>query len=103
MNGQRRSRNDLRQGRGARRPVGRRWDVSGRHGLAPLFLRIGPVDLCLCSVLLISLMAILYLSQLGQAVTTNQQIQDLRNQQVELQRENNDLVNAIAQERSPAY
>jgi len=48
-------------------------------------------------------MAILYLAQLGQAVATNQQIQDLRNQQAVLQRENNDLVNSIAQEQSPAY
>jgi cell division protein FtsL len=104
MNGQRRSRNGLRQqGGGARRLAGRWWAAGGRRRLAPLFLRIGPVALCLCSVLLISLMAILYLAQLGQAVTTNQQIQDLRNRQVELQRENNDLVNTIAQEQSPAY
>jgi cell division protein FtsL len=48
-------------------------------------------------------MAILYLSQLGQVVATNQQIQDLRSQQAALQRENNDLVNTIAQEQSPAY
>jgi cell division protein FtsL len=47
-------------------------------------------------------MAILYLAQLGQAVATNQQIQDLRSQQAVLQRENNDLVNSIAQEQSPA-
>jgi cell division protein FtsL len=48
-------------------------------------------------------MAILYLSQLGQAVTTNQQIQELRSQQEALQRQNNDLINTIAQEQSPAY
>jgi cell division protein FtsL len=53
--------------------------------------------------LLISLMAILYLSQLGQAVTTNQQLQDLRTQQTELQRQNQDLVNTIGQEQSPTY
>ncbi|HLI68603.1 MAG TPA: septum formation initiator family protein [Ktedonobacteraceae bacterium] len=53
--------------------------------------------------LLISLMAILYLSQLGQAVTTNQQIQALRNQEAALQRQNSDLINTIAQEQSPAY
>jgi len=104
MNGQRRSWNGLRQqGSEVRRQAGRWWAAGGRRRLAPLLLRIGPVALCLCSVLLISLMAILYLAQLGQAVTTNQQIQDLRSQQVELQRENNDLVNTIAQEQSPAY
>jgi len=50
-----------------------------------------------------SLMAILYLYQQGQAVTTNQQIQTLRNQQTTLQRQNDDLVNTIATEQSPAY
>jgi cell division protein FtsL len=48
-------------------------------------------------------MAILYLSQLGQAVNANQQIQDLHQQQATLQRENQDLVNTIAQEESPSY
>jgi cell division protein FtsL len=54
-------------------------------------------------VLLIGLMAILYLSQLGQAVNANQQIQDLHQRQATLQRDNQDLVNTIAQEESPAY
>jgi len=48
-------------------------------------------------------MAILYLSQLRQAVTVNQQLQDLRSQQSALQRQNNDLVNTISSEQSPAY
>jgi cell division protein FtsL len=50
-----------------------------------------------------SLMAILYLYQQGQAVTTNQQIQALRNRQATLQRQNADLVNQIATEQSPEY
>jgi cell division protein FtsL len=69
----------------------------------PFFFRLGPVALSICSVLMISLMAILYLSQLGQAVTVNQQLQDLRNQQAALVRQNNDLINTIASEQSPAY
>ncbi len=77
--------------------------MRGRQRLSPFFFRMGPVTLCICSVLLISLMAILYLSQLGQAVTTNQQIQALRSQEAALQRQNGDLVNTIAQEQSPAY
>ena len=48
-------------------------------------------------------MAILYLYQQGQAVTTNQEIQALRNQQAVLQRQNDDLVNQIATEQSPEY
>jgi len=64
---------------------------------------MGPVALSISSVLLISLMAILYLSQLGQAVAANQKLQDIYTQQVTLQRENQDLVNVIAQEQSPQY
>ncbi len=74
-----------------------------RRQLHPFFFRIGPVALSICSVLLIGLMAVLYLSQLGQAVTANQQIQQLQRQQTILQRENQDLLYTIAQEESPIY
>ncbi|HEY1350260.1 MAG TPA: septum formation initiator family protein [Ktedonobacteraceae bacterium] len=103
MNGRSTSGNGSRQTHRAPRATGGRWASNSHDRLTPLFLRLGPVALCLCSVLLISLMAILYLSQLGQVVATNQQIQDLRSQQAALLRENNDLVNTIAQEQSPAY
>jgi cell division protein FtsL len=68
-----------------------------------LFSRVGSVTLSICSVLLMSLMAVLYLYQQGQAVTTNQQIQALRNQQTILRRQNADLVSTIATEQSPEY
>ena len=74
-----------------------------RRQLHPFLFRIGPVTLSICSVLLIGLMATLYLTQLGQAVTANSKLQDLHRQQTVLQRENQDLVNTIAQEQSPAY
>jgi len=74
-----------------------------RRQLHPFFFRIGPVALSMCSVLLIGLMAVLYLSQLGQAVTANQQIQQFHRQQTILQRENQDLLYTIAQEVSPGY
>jgi len=74
-----------------------------RRQLHPFFFRLGPVALSICSVLLIGLMATLYLTQLGEAVTANSQLQDLRSQQATLQREDQDLVNTIAQEQSPAY
>src|SRR5216683_176334 len=79
------------------------WLARGRRRFPLLFSRIGPVTLSVCSVLLMSLMAILYLYQQGQAVTTNQEIQALRNQQAVLQRQNDDLVNQIATEQSPEY
>ena len=84
-------------------PAGPILAAKRRRQLHPFFYRIGPGTLSVCSVLLIGLMAILYLSQLGQAVTANQQIQDLHQRQVTLQRENQDLVNTIAQEESPTY
>jgi cell division protein FtsL len=74
-----------------------------RRQLHPFFFRIGPVALSICSVLLIGLMAVLYLSQLGQAVTANQQIQQFHKQQAILQRENQDLLYSIAQVESPNY
>ncbi len=74
-----------------------------RRQLHPFFFRMGPVSLSICSVLLISLMALLYLSQLNQAVTANQRISDLRQQQAILQRQDQDLIALIAQEQSPVY
>ena len=74
-----------------------------RRQLHPFLFRMGPVTLSICSVLLIGLMATLYLTELGQAVTANSKLQDLHSQQTILQRENQDLVNTIAQEQSPAY
>ena len=74
-----------------------------RRQLHPFFFSMGPVALSISGVLLISLMAVLYLSQLGQAVAANQKLQDMHTQQVTLQRENQDLVNVIAQEQSPEY
>jgi cell division protein FtsB len=74
-----------------------------RRQLHPFFFRMGPVGLSICSVLLISLMAVLYLAQLGQAVTANQEIQRLHRQQATLAREDQDLAQQIAQEQSPVY
>ncbi len=74
-----------------------------RRQLHPFFFRIGPVALSICSVLLIGLMAVLYLSQLGQAVTADQQIQRYHKQQATLQREDQDLLYTIAREESPGY
>lgn len=86
-----------------RRQPARLIQAVRRRQLPPFLFRMGPVTLSMCSVLLISLMAVLYLSQLGQAVTTNQQLQDLRAQQALLERQNNDLLNTVAQEQSPTY
>jgi cell division protein FtsL len=73
-----------------------------RRQLHPSFFHMGPVALSITSVLLIGLMAVLYLSQLGQAVSANQEIQDIHAEITRLNRSNQDLVNAITRERSPA-
>lgn len=74
-----------------------------RRQLYPFLFSMGPVALSICSVVLIGLMAILYLTEVGQAVAVNQQFQDLQAQQAPLQRQNQDLVNVVAQEQSPDY
>ena len=72
-----------------------------RRQLHPFFFSMGPVALSISSVLLIGLMAILYLTQLGQAVAANQRMQDYLAQQTMLRRQNQDLAYVIAQEQSP--
>ncbi|HLI08892.1 MAG TPA: hypothetical protein VKV40_20180 [Ktedonobacteraceae bacterium] len=74
-----------------------------RRQLYPFLFHMGPVALSVCSVLLIGLMALLYLSQVNQAVSANDTLLNLHAQEAVLQRENQDLVNTIAQEQSPAY
>jgi len=74
-----------------------------RRQLHPFIFKMGSVTLCITSVLLMGLMAILYLSQIGQAVAANQQLQEIHSKQATLQRQNQDLVDIIAQEQSPSY
>lgn len=74
-----------------------------RRQLYPFLFHMGPVALCICSVLLIGLMALLYLSQVSQAVSANEALLQLHAQEAVLQRQNQDLVDTIAQEQAPAY
>lgn len=74
-----------------------------RYQQRPLFLNLGPVALCVTSVMLMGLMAVLYLSQVGQGVDTNQQLQQIRQEQSLLTRQNQDLAEQLAEEQSPAY
>jgi len=74
-----------------------------RQRLRPFHFHMGPVALSITSVLLMGLMAVLYLSQQGQAVAANQNLQNMLNQQAQLQRQKQDLLDTIAREQSPAY
>lgn len=78
-------------------------DAKRRRHLYPFFFSMGPAPLIVVSVLLIGLMAVLYLTQMGQAVSDNQRIQEMHAEQAVLQRQNQDLANTIANEQSPAY
>lgn len=73
------------------------------RNMYPSFLRMGPAPLCIICVLLIGCMAILYISQVGQVVAANHQLQLIRNEQAVLERQNQDLVDTLAHEQSPAY
>jgi cell division protein FtsL len=53
--------------------------------------------------LLVGFTAVLYLSQVGQGVAANHQLQDLRNEQAALERQNQDLAAIVTQEQSPTY
>jgi hypothetical protein len=74
-----------------------------RRQLYPFFFAMGPVALCITGVLLIGLMAVLYLSQVGQAVAENQNLQQTLSQQAEIKRQEQDLTYTLSQEQSPAY
>ncbi len=74
-----------------------------RRHRRPSFLHMGPAALCTTCVLLVGLMAVLYLSQVGQVVTSNHQLQQIRNEQAALERQNQDLADILAQEQSPNY
>ena len=74
-----------------------------RRHMRPSFFHMRPATLCIICVLLIGLMAVLYLSQVGQVVASNHQLQEIRNEQAALKRQNQDLVDTLAREQSPDY
>ena len=82
-----------------------RWSSALRKRPKPraLFLSMSPLTLCVTSVVLIGLMAILYLSQVGEAVDTNHQLEQTRQQQSSLMQQNQDLAEQLAKEQSPLY
>jgi cell division protein FtsB len=89
-----------------RRGTGRTGPIKAarrRRQLHPFHFHMGPVTLCITSVLLIGLMAVLYLSQQAQAVAANQELQNIHKRQEALKRQNQDLVDLLATEQSPAY
>src|SRR5260370_36990872 len=74
-----------------------------RQHMRPFFFHMGPTALCITCVLLVGLMAVLYLSHVGQVVVSNHQLQEIRSKQAALERQNQDLADNLAQEQSPNY
>ena len=74
-----------------------------RRYIHPPFFRMGPTALSITCMLLVGFTAVLYLSQVGQGVAANHQLQDLRNEQAALERQNQDLAAIVTQEQSPTY
>jgi cell division protein FtsL len=71
--------------------------------MRPFFFHMGPAALCITCVLLVGLMAVLYISQVGQVVAANHQLQQIRSEQAALERQNQDLIDMLAQQQSPGY
>lgn len=92
-----------RQALPGRQELQERHQRSSARRVRPFALPMGPVMLTICSILLIGLMAVLYISQQAQAVSANQQLQSMRNEQNQLTRQNQDLTDQIATEQSPAH
>src|SRR5258708_9085272 len=67
-----------------------------RRHMRPFFFHMGPTALCITCVLLVGLMAVLYLSQVGQVVTSNHQLPAIRSIQAVLEHQHQDLSHTLA-------
>lgn len=74
-----------------------------RRHLAESLYRLGPLPLGFIGVLLISLLALLYLNELGLATAANQRLQQLAATQAQLQQDNQYLREQQGSLQSPGY
>lgn len=74
-----------------------------RRRLAESLYRLGPLPLGFIGALLISLLALLYLNELGMATAANQRLQQLAANQAQLQQENQYLREQQGSLQSPGY
>jgi hypothetical protein len=74
-----------------------------RRHMHPFFFPMGPATLCITCILLVGLTAVLYINQVAQVVAANHQLQEIRNEQAALKRQNQDLADTLAREQSPGY
>ncbi len=74
-----------------------------RRRLAASIYQLKPLPLGIIGAILISLLALLYLNEVGLAIQTNQHLQQLAGDQSQLQQENQDLRQQQGAFQSPSY
>lgn len=74
-----------------------------RRQLAATLFRLGPIPLGIIGAVLISLMALLYLNEVGLANQARLRLQQLAAQQTQLQQQNQQLLEQQGTLQSPAY
>ncbi len=75
----------------------------GKRQLAASVYRLKPLPLGILGAMLISLLALLYLNEVGLAIQANQRLQQLASEQAQLQRENQYLRQQEGELQSPIY
>jgi cell division protein FtsB len=74
-----------------------------RRRLAASFFRLGPIPLGIIGVVLISVLALLYLDEVGMASQARLRLQQLAAQQTQLQQQNQRLLEQQGVLQSPGY
>lgn len=87
----------------AREPVKPLQAARARRQLAFSLYRLGPIPLGLAGVILVSLLAVLYLNEIGLAAQARLRLQQLATQQLQLQQQNQQLRAQQGMLQSPGY
>ncbi len=74
-----------------------------RRQLATSLFRLGPIPLGIIGAVIITLLALLYLNEVGLANQARLRLQQLANQQTQLQQQNQQLLSQQGYYQSPAY
>lgn len=87
----------------AREPIKPLQAARARRQLSLSLSRLGPIPLGLAGVILISLLAVLYLNEIGLAAQARLRLQQLATQQLQLQQQNQQLRAQQGMLQSPGY
>jgi cell division protein FtsL len=95
--------NDVYDAPGAPEPAKPLQMARIRRQLASSFFHLGPLQLGLIAAILISVLALLYLNEVGLAAQARLRLQQLAIQQTQLQQQNQQLLEQQGVLKSPAY